>query len=84
MKEDKMANLRFEYQMAQDMLRHYDNLNWLIGTILIGGILAMTGLLIGSGIGNIIVNNKYIGGVICLPVSLFSFIIMRMWLKWFD
>lgn len=37
---------KFEYKMAQDMLKHYDTLNWQIGSILIAGVLLLTGLAI--------------------------------------
>ncbi|MCZ7392776.1 MAG: hypothetical protein ABOK23_07800 [Candidatus Methanoperedens sp.] len=41
--EDQKTNLRFEYEKTQDMVVHFDTINWTIGSIFIAGIFLMIG-----------------------------------------
>ncbi|MDD4874318.1 MAG: hypothetical protein PHE15_05020 [Dehalococcoidales bacterium] len=43
--QNKIENLRLEYQLTQDMAIHYDTMNWTIGTILIAGVFGTIGLI---------------------------------------
>ena len=74
----------FEYQMAQEMLRHYDNLNWLIGTILIGGTLVLTGIVISSIDKVYSEEHMYASLIISLGVPALTFVILKLWIAWFD
>lgn len=39
----RLENLRLEYEKTQDMVVHFDTINWTIGSILIAGIFLMIG-----------------------------------------
>jgi hypothetical protein len=40
---EEKENYRLEYQMCQEMLRHYDTLNWQIGSIFIAAVFLLVG-----------------------------------------
>lgn len=64
--------LLFEYNKTQEMLRHYDNLNWNIGSILVGSNIIALGMLssqINTGI--------LFGAALAGSFSLFA------WILWF-
>lgn len=68
-----------EYAAAQDMLKHYDTLNWQIGSILIGANAVLLGLVVGL-LGRI----GWLGILVALAVSAFSFVLLESWWRWFD
>jgi hypothetical protein len=70
--EPDRDTLLHEYRMAQDRANHFDNLNWQIGSILIGSNIVALGFL--SGVGNIrLLFAAAVGG----SASLFA------WIMWF-
>lgn len=46
MKPNELEIKKLEYTAAQDMLKHYDTLNWQIGSVLIAGVVVLTGLIV--------------------------------------
>jgi len=56
--------LRFIYEKAQEMLIHYDNLNWQIGSILLGSNLVTMGLSLQQRIGSLSVPILAVAGII--------------------
>lgn len=74
---------KFEYEMAQEMLKHYDSLNWQIGSILIAGVLVLTGLAIDKDLVDLMRLSLPIGLVIALGVPALSLIILGAWWFWF-
>lgn len=74
---------KFEYQMAQEMLRHYDSLNWQIGAILIAGTLVLTALVF-KGDALALLNQSFWPTVSVLLVAPFiSFLVLSCWALWF-
>ena len=74
---------KLEYQMAHEMLRHYDTLNWQIGSILIAGVLVLTGLIINKDAIELMGTSLAVGLGITLGLPAISFLILRTWLSWF-
>ena len=74
---------KFEYEMAQDMLKHYDTLNWQIGSLLIAGVLVLTGIVVNKDIIEFMGSNRSAGLIIVFGIPLFSIIILGLWLLWF-
>lgn len=60
------------------MLKHYDTLNWQIGSILIGANAVLLGLVVGF-LGRV----GWFGILVAFGVSLFSFILLEAWWRWF-
>jgi hypothetical protein len=61
--KDKIENARVEYSVTNEAVRHYDNFSWQVGSILIAGIIAYWGLIIGNNEINIftfIITNIFI------------------------
>ena len=81
---ESAENMRFEYQMAQEMLCHYDNLNWHIGSILIAGVLALSGLYINKDLFDLMVANPWAGGFAGFAVPSLSLFVLVLWWFWFD
>ena len=67
-----------EYVQAQDMLKHYDALNWQIGSILIGANAVLLGLVV-----NLLPNVGWWGLLVAVAVSVFSFVLLDAWMRWF-
>ncbi|MDX6444984.1 MAG: hypothetical protein QOH71_2058 [Blastocatellia bacterium] len=74
---------KFEYEMAQDMLKHYDTLNWQIGSVLIAGVLIFTGLVINKDIIELMRSHSNVGKAIGFGVPALSLLILAIWLMWF-
>lgn len=72
LKEPDNDVLLFEYQRTQEMLQHYDNLNWQIGSILVGSNIVALGFTSSSATIHLILAAA-IGG----SSSLFA------WILWF-
>jgi hypothetical protein len=68
-----------EYERAQDMLKHYDALNWQIGSILIGANAVLTGLVV-----NVLPKIGWLGFSVAAAVALFSFGLLDTWSNWFS
>lgn len=68
-----------EYQAAQDMLKHYDALNWQIGSILIGANAVLLGLVVGL-LGRV----GWLGLLVAAGVAAFSFVLLESWWRWFE
>jgi len=68
-----------EYERAQDMLKHYDLLNWQIGSILIGANAVLAGLVI-----NLMPKVGWWGLLVAPAIALFSFVLLEAWMRWFD
>jgi len=73
----------FEYEMAQDMLKHYDSLNWQIGSILIAGVVILTGVVINKDVVEVMKNHFKIGLAIALAAPAFSGFILHVWYRCF-
>lgn len=70
---DNKKDLKFLYEKAQDMLIHYDNLNWQIGSILVGSnLVAMSFAL-----------QLNVSPVLALSLAISGIISQLMWLSWF-
>lgn len=67
-----------EYEAAQDMLKHYDTLNWQIGSILIGANAVLLGLVVGL-LGKV----GWLGMLVAAGVAAFSFVLLESWWRWF-
>lgn len=74
---------KLEYMAAQEMLRHYDSLNWQIGSILIAATIVLTGLVLSKdGIDLIQAKGQGSWGTV-FGIPLFSLLILASWLLWF-
>lgn len=76
-----------EYQAAQDMLKHYDALNWQIGSVLIGANAILLGLIASSDIVQLFEGGFWtfaLGVAFATAVAGFSRLLLRAWLTWFD
>lgn len=69
---------KLEYQMAQDMLKHYDSLNWKIGSILIAGVLMFDGIMFKALTENA---EQYV--FITLSTTAMSAPLLIIWYLWF-
>jgi hypothetical protein len=81
---EEESNLRFEYEMAQGMLTHYDNLNWQIGSILIAGVLVFTGLVINKDLFDVMGQHRALGVVLAVGIPLLSYTVLGIWRLWFQ
>lgn len=74
---------KFEYQMAQEMLRHYDVMNWQIGSILIAAVLIFTGFAVNKDIIELAKKSCELRWILNLGIPLLSFFVLFTWLLWF-
>jgi hypothetical protein len=75
---------KLEYQMAQEMIRHYDILNWQIGAILIAGVFVLTAFVLRSDIFDLARLHKWTSFVLMvLAIPAFSAIPLVAWRWWF-
>lgn len=80
---DKLEDLwKFEYERAQEMLQHYDNLTWHIGSIFIAGILVLTGLGLGKD-GFEILAKGWRSLLVVFGIPGISFLVLVLWALWF-
>lgn len=80
--EDRRELLRFEYERAQDMLKHYDTLSWQTGNIFIAGILVFTGLAFGKDGGEVL-KQGWRSLILVLTIPIVSLTILLFWAYWF-
>ena len=73
-----------EYSAAQEMLRHYDTLNWQIGAILVAATTILTGLALQSEVIKLLKSNNHFSVAVVLGLPFFSFIILQTWRRWFQ
>jgi hypothetical protein len=83
-----MDNLSFEkkkleYTAAQEMLSHYDSLNWQIGSILIAATIVLTGLVLRQEVICIVKMPGLLSWLIAVGIPLFSFFVLGIWFLWF-
>jgi hypothetical protein len=71
-----------EYGHAQDMLKHYDSLNWQIGSILIGANAVLLGL-VANVLPAAIPKTGWWALLIAGGVAAFSRVLLRSWRIWF-
>ena len=84
MQEDHIQQSRqLEYQSAQDMLKHYDNLNWHIGSILIAATLILSGMSLNKDTIEIITAAGTRGLIISFAIPSISFFVLFIWFLWF-
>jgi len=74
---------KFEYQMAQEMLRHYDALNWQIGSILIAAVLILTGFAVNKDIIDLAKKSPGLHWTLNLGIPFISLFVLFTWLLWF-
>ncbi len=72
-----------EYQAAQEMLRHYDSLNWQIGAILIAAVIVLTGFTLNKDIIDLASSSNSTRITILIGFPLLSFFVLGVWLLWF-
>lgn len=75
---------RLEYAMAQDMIKHYDTLNWQIGSILIGAVIVLTGLVFSNDTIQLLKTSPCVGGVLIGGLPLISGLVLYAWYQWFS
>lgn len=76
-----------EYQAAQEMLKHYDALNWQIGSVLIGANAILLGLIASNNIVQLFDGlpwNFMAGLVFAVAVAGFSRLLLKAWQTWFE
>lgn len=75
--DDDVLRVRlFEYERAEAMLRHYDTLNWQIGSILV----AATAVVFGFSLDGVAASSPI---VVVFLVPLFSFLLLGFWFHWY-
>ena len=74
---------RLEYEMAQEMLRHYDALNWQIGGILIAAVIIMTGFVLNDSFLAKAGTSPRLCCVTAIGLPAFSLFILMVWMLWF-
>lgn len=74
---------KLEYSAAQEMLRHYDSLNWQIGAILIAATIVLTGLVLREEVIDLIQRNGVLSWLVVFGIPAFSFFILQVWRLWF-
>lgn len=74
--------LKFEYQQAQDMLKHYDTLTWQTGNIFIAAIAVLTGLIFSKD-GTDVLEKGWRSLIVVAGVPSISFVILSFWAFWF-
>jgi hypothetical protein len=72
-KEAEKDVLLAEYHRTQDMLRHYDNLNWHIASILVGSNIVALGLISSSSSPNVLFAAAFGGSSSLLAFNLWFF-----------
>jgi len=81
--DKERENKRFEYEMAQQMLRHYDALNWQIGGILIAAVSIMTGFVLNGEFLSNAKESQALCYVITIGFPVFSLFVLIVWILWF-
>jgi hypothetical protein len=77
-------NIRLaEYKAAQEMLRHYDTLNWQIGAILIAATTILTGLAFQSEVVKLLQHKNYLSLLIVVAIPLLSWAVLETWHRWY-
>jgi hypothetical protein len=74
---------KFEYEMAQRMLMHYDSLNWQIGSILIAAVIIMTGFVLKGDLIAKPIDFILLRFAIAFALPIFSLFILIVWILWF-
>jgi hypothetical protein len=74
---------KLEYSAAQDMLKHYDTLNWQIGSILIAGVVVLTGLVVNKDTAELMRCSREVARVLTSGIPGMSLMIMGAWCLWF-
>jgi hypothetical protein len=74
---------KLEYVAAQEMLRHYDSLNWQIGSILIAGVIVLTGLVVNKDIVVTMQQSHMTAWTLILSIPVFSAFVLITWWLWF-
>lgn len=74
---------KLEYEMAQEMLRHYDSLNWQIGSILCAAALVLTGLALNKDLIELARSSWHLRLSITCGIPLLSIFVLGAWLFWF-
>lgn len=77
---DKKDIQRFEYAQAQDMLKHYDALNWQVGSILIAGLAALTGFVVNQQAEVDLLKQC----IVIYGVPFFSLVLLCFWGLWYQ
>lgn len=83
MDANDLEKKKLEYRAAQEMLRHYDLLNWLIGTALVVACVLLTGLLLRQDFIALLRSEGAAGWLLVLLIPAFSFFLLGVWLLWF-
>lgn len=73
-----------EYQSAEAMLCHYDNLNWKIGSIFIAGVVLLTGVVLNKDFIEAAEASKYLPHFTLFIIPAFSLFILYCWYMWFE
>jgi hypothetical protein len=74
---------KLEYSAAQEMLRHYDSLNWQIGAILIAATIVLTGLVLRKEVIDLIQGKGILSWGVAIGIPAFSLFVLKVWLLWF-
>ncbi len=74
---------KLEYNAAQEMLRHYDSLNWQIGAILIAATIVLTGLVLRKEVIDLIQSKGLLSWLVTFGIPAFSLFILTVWQLWF-
>ena len=72
-----------EYTSAQDMLKHYDSLNWQIGSILVAATVVLTGLVLNDDALALLRGTTRASQIVAFGVPAFSLFILSIWFLWF-
>jgi hypothetical protein len=83
MTPEQLEVRKLEYTAAQEMLKHYDTLNWQIGSILIAGVLVMTGLVVNKDTIELMQASPYAAWAIMAGIPCTSLLILGSWWLWF-
>jgi hypothetical protein len=83
MPDNDFEKKKAEYNAAQEMLRHYDTLNWQIGSILIGAITVFTGLVLQDKVIELVKESGVGSWFLVLGIPAFSFFVLLIWFLWF-
>lgn len=74
---------KLEYQAAQDMLKHYDTLNWQIGSILIAGVIVLTGLVVNKDTVAMMQESRGTAFILTFAIPILSWLVLISWWTWF-
>jgi hypothetical protein len=74
---------KLEYTAAQEMIRHYDTINWQIVAIFVAATLVLTGFLVQESSVNSIRTASSSSYAVVFGIPLFSYFILGGWLLWF-